>query len=238
MLAEGPEPRPSRWRRGRLVRLSAFAVLLLACAVGLRRPLFQGNFGVVDPGRVYRSAQPQSGLEATIRALGLKAVVNLRGGSESDAFYAEEAQTAGRLGVAFYDLPMSATRRPTRRELLTILALFDRSPYPLLIHCKWGSDRTGLVAALYRMDVLGEAPETAWDAFTVSHGHVPLFGPERLHEPFREYAGWLRERGLAHSPQRFRRWVESEYRADDPFEGRPTVTPGPRTRSEAHRPRS
>ena len=44
--------------------------------------------------------------------------------------------------------------------------------------------------------------------FTLAHGHVPLFGPEHLHEPIDEYASWLRDRGLKHDPERFRGWIE------------------------------
>ena len=61
-------------------------------------------------------------------------------------------------GLEFYDLPMSACRRPTRRELLVLLDLFEHCRYPLLIHCKSGSDRTGLASALYLMSRRGEPP--------------------------------------------------------------------------------
>ena len=78
------------------------------------------------------------------------------------------------------------------RELLVLLDLFEHCRYPLLIHCKSGSDRTGLASALYLMSRRGEPPGWAVRGFTLKHGHVPLFGPEHLHEPFREYEAWLK----------------------------------------------
>ena len=42
--------------------------------------------------------------------------------------------------------------------------------HPVYIHCEHGADRTGLLAALYRVKVQGWAPEdakTEWEA----HGH-------------------------------------------------------------------
>ena len=95
-----------------------------------------------------------------------------------------------------------------RRELLTLIDFFDHCQYPLLIHCKAGADRTGLASALYLMIRQDEPPREAIRAFTIYHGHVPLFGTEHLHEPLDEYAQWLDSRGLTHTPARFREWVK------------------------------
>jgi hypothetical protein len=191
--------------------------------------LLEGNFGTVDPGRAYRSAQPGRELAETIRRHRLASVLNLRAGSPADDFYASEVATTGRLGVDFYDLPLSATRRPTRTELLALIGVIGRCRLPLLIHCKSGSDRTGLASAVFAMMRGGAPPERALGAFSLDFGHVPWFGAGRLHEPIVEYAAWLRARRLAHTPERFRRWVGREYRDDDPpTDAVPALPPGPR----------
>ena len=38
--------------------------------------------------------------------------------------------------MTFFDLPLSATTRPGRSDLLRLIDVLDRCPYPLLIHCK------------------------------------------------------------------------------------------------------
>ena len=212
----------------------AAAVLLVLVAMGLcgvfRRPWFQGNLGVVDAGRVFRSAQPTTQLTAWIRDYHLRSILNLRGGSFADWWYDAEVRVARDRGVAFYDLPLRATRRPTRRDLLTLIDTLKSCPYPLLIHCKSGADRTGLASAVYRMIQLGESPRQAELAFSIEFGHIPLGGTEHLHEPLREYAAWLTDRGLSHTPERFRDWVKNDYvSADDPAEP-PPLQPGPRLR--------
>ncbi len=217
----------SRRKRLRRLALGLSAVALLTVVV-FQNSLFRGNFGVVDPGRVYRSAQPTSGLPGLIRGRSLSTVLNLRGGSPRDPWYAGEVVACHEAGVAFYDLPMSATSRPGRRELLRLIDLFGSCEYPLLIHCKSGSDRTGLASALYLMVARGLGPEEALGAFTVWYGHVPLLGTQRLHEPFHEYAAWLSSRELAHSPRRFRDWVARDYRSDDPPGETADLRPGPR----------
>jgi protein tyrosine phosphatase (PTP) superfamily phosphohydrolase (DUF442 family) len=229
-LAQVDNRRQARPRRVRWIVRAALATVLVTVVVTFRNPWFFGNVGVVDAGRVYRSAQPVGDLPRAIARLHLASILNLRGGSEDDAWYAAEVRAARDGGVDFYDLPMSATRRPRRRELLILLDLFERCRYPLLIHCKSGSDRTGLAAAIYLMSRREWAPDRAEGAFSLQYGHIPVFGPELLHEPIREYAAWLAAHALVHSPARFHSWVESEYESDGADDRRavPTLQPGPR----------
>ncbi len=210
------------------VACGMFAGLLVVLIAIFWIPLTQGNFGVVDPCLVFRSAQPGGELPRLIREHRLASILNLRGGSRADSWYLSEFRAARDEGLAFYDLPLSASRRPTRRELLILLDFFEHCPYPLLIHCKSGSDRTGLACVLYLMTRRGEPPEQAVRAFNLRYGHVPLFGPEHLHEPFCEYRAWLQSRDLAHTPARLRAWVEHDYRADDRATNVPHLQPGPR----------
>ncbi len=219
-------------RRRRCLQVAAMVgvVGFVAVAVLFRNPWLRGNHGVVAPGLVYRSAQPVGDWPARVRDEHLATVLNLRGGSESDPWYRAEVEATRQLGVAFYDLPMSATVRPTRRQLLTVLDLLDRCRYPLLIHCKSGSDRTGLVSALYLMSREGQPPEAAEAAFSVYYGHVPLLGTRHLHEPLHEYAAFLVRTQLPHSAARFRTWVERDYQADDPTGPVEPIAAGPRDR--------
>jgi protein tyrosine phosphatase (PTP) superfamily phosphohydrolase (DUF442 family) len=225
-----PGNTPKRWCRAWVWAI----VAALACSAGLawelRRPWFHGNLGVVDPGRVIRSAQPTTELPTLIHEYHLGSILNLRGGSPADWWYEAEVKAARESGVAYYDLPLSATRRPTRRELLMLIDVLKRCSYPLLIHCKSGADRTGLASAIYRMVRLGEPPAHALGAFSIEFSHIPLGGTEHLHEPLDEYAAWLDGNQLKHTSERFRAWVKNDYRANDPSSDPPPLLPGPRAR--------
>lgn len=215
--------------RVRIARLATAALAASALAAGWWH--WPGeNFGVVDPGRAYRCAQPGANLDRLLATYRPATVLNLRGGTEAESWYREEVRATRAGKIAFYDLPLSATRRPTRRELAVLIDLLGRCELPLLIHCKSGADRTGLASGLYRMVRQGEPPEQALGAFSLRFGHVPLLGTEHLHEPFAEYAAWLKGQGLPHAPGRLREWVESAYRADDSPAVVPRLQPGPRTR--------
>jgi hypothetical protein len=225
--------RSGRRRRLRRIALASslvFVVLALSSCWIFRRPWFQGNLAIVDPGRVIRSAQPTSQLPAWIRDYDLRSILNLRGGSNADWWYDAEVKAAQADGVSFYDFPISATKRPTRRELLVLIDTLRSCPYPLLIHCKSGADRTGLASALYLMIRRGVPPEQAEEAFTLEHGHIPLCGPEHLHEPLHEYAAWLAARGLTHSLDRLRDWVKNDYESPGAPADPPPLEPGPRPR--------
>ena len=214
--------------RARRVWWAGWGLVLFSALFTFRQPLIHGNFGVVDPGLVYRSAQPKGNLPGLIRAYRLASILNLRGGSFTDPWYASEVRLTRENSVVFFDLPLGATRRPTRRELILLLDLLQRAPYPLLIHCKSGSDRTGLAAALYLVSQRGVPPDQALSAFSLHYGHFALGGTEHLHEPLLEYSSWLKSHQLSHSPARFRNWVEKVYRADDRATEIPPLRPGPR----------
>jgi hypothetical protein len=226
--------RPRRWPSRRILVL---LVILTSSAWALwtfHLPLFANNLGVVDAGRVYRSAQPGANLDAFVRQHRIAAVLNLRGGWPRDPYYRNELDVAARHGIQFFDLAMSAVRRPDRHELLALIDLFRAGPFPLLIHCKQGADRTGLAAAIYRMVSLNQPPERAFDAFTLTHAHIPAFGTQRLHEPLREYADFLAARRLAHSPEQLRDWVLWSYEDEDPPGVEPSpLEPGPRAEVRA-----
>jgi len=228
------EPRrPDRPATRRRTWRGVAAILLLAglsAAYTFRNPWFRGNFGVVDDGLVYRSAQPLGDWPGLIGGRKIATVLDLRGGSEADPWYAAEVAASRSLGFDFYDLPLAATARPSRKQLLAALDLLARCKYPLLIHCKSGSDRTGLLAGLYLMARKGVPPEQAEAAFSVYYGHVPLLGTRHLHEPFREYAAWLAAHQIPHTPDRLRDWVAQDYRADDPPGAIEPLAPGPRDR--------
>jgi protein tyrosine phosphatase (PTP) superfamily phosphohydrolase (DUF442 family) len=213
-----------------ILPLAVVCALASAFVWEFRGPLLEGNLGIVDSGRVIRSAQPTAQLARWVQDFHLKSILNLRGGDPSDWWYEAEVRTTSETGVAFYDLPLSATRRPDRRELLLLIDILQSCSYPLLIHCKSGADRTGLASALYLMLERGERPEEAEKAFSISYGHVAFGGTEHLHEPLDEYAGWLKAKGLAHTPERFREWVKNDYQSADPSSDPPPYPTGPRPR--------
>lgn len=222
------ESRRPRKTARRLVFLMGLLAAGAVAAVLFEKPLFHGNLGVVEPGVVYRAAQPKGNVGELFDSLKIASVLNLRGGSRSDDWYVAEVQAAATRKIDFYDLPMSATTRPPRKVLLQIARVLRTCKYPLLIHCKSGADRTGLAAGLYLMVKKSLPPGEAESALSLTYGHIPITGPERLHAPFDEYDAWLIKQGKTHHPSLFLNWVANVYQADDPTGVPEPLRPGPR----------
>lgn len=104
---------------------------------------------------IYRSEQP--GLDAIkyFDSLGIKSILNLRAGhSDSNVL------STGNLN--YYNVQMR-TGRFTDSEIIQALRIVKDAPKPLLVHCKHGSDRTGVVIAMYRIIFENWTKEKATD---------------------------------------------------------------------------
>ncbi|MCI0662385.1 MAG: tyrosine-protein phosphatase, partial [Acidobacteria bacterium] len=88
-------------------------------------------------------------------------IVNLRG--ESDDTKAEESE-AKRLGMRFFNVPMSSAGRPTEEQVKRIFEIIESSENaPVFIHCRRGSDRTGVIVAIFRIKYDGWNDNQALD---------------------------------------------------------------------------
>ncbi|MGE5270323.1 MAG: dual specificity protein phosphatase family protein [Thiohalocapsa sp.] len=136
--------------------------------------IYEGNFHAVDEHVLYRSAQlSRAELRSFAQQYGLKSVLNLRGAHPGEAWYDGEVEAGRELGVAHFDYPISAKRVVTGEQIAAILDIVRHAPKPLLIHCRSGADRSGLVAALYRYAVDGAKPVEADRQLSLYYGHFP-----------------------------------------------------------------
>lgn len=139
-----------------------------------------GNFYEVVPGELYRSNQPTAAQIADYkRRYGIKTIINLRGSSEDAAWYRDEIAAAASLGVKHIDFRMSAQKQLTLAETGELLAVMRDVPKPLLIHCKSGSDRTGLASVIYLQQIAKVKEETAEQQLSLRFGHIgiPFLSP-------------------------------------------------------------
>lgn len=119
-----------------------------------------GNFAVVVPGKVYRSAQPSiTQLARWTREYHLKTILDLRG-SETGAVVAEQAE-ADRLGVKMICIAVGARVSMPRPVLIELMWALESCEKPMLIHCYSGVDRSGAAGVLAAMALGGESFDSA-----------------------------------------------------------------------------
>jgi protein tyrosine phosphatase (PTP) superfamily phosphohydrolase (DUF442 family) len=174
-LPSAARPRALVWLvRSFLAALAALGVVSGGYALYCGIIIETGNFRAVDPGVLYRSAQlGDQDLQAYARRYGIKSVLNLRGSHPGEAWYDGEMDAVHQLALVHYDYPLSAKRFVTPRQIADLLDIVRRAPKPLLIHCRSGADRSGLVAALYRYAVDGADADNADAQLSLLYGHFP-----------------------------------------------------------------
>ncbi len=167
--------RPVAWLV-RSLKVATVSVGLTAASIGAYWGAiqYQGNLHAVSDGILYRSAQlSKTELRSATREYRIKSVLNLRGAHAGQPWYDDEIAAAGELGLAHYDYPLSAKRFVTGQQIDQILDIVRKAPKPLLIHCKSGADRAGLVAALYRFAETGASAAEADRELSLVYGHFP-----------------------------------------------------------------
>jgi protein tyrosine phosphatase (PTP) superfamily phosphohydrolase (DUF442 family) len=191
-------------------RLSA-ARRLLERPEGALNWILADNLGVVaETPLLLRSRQPTpSDIDRLVAGRGLRTVLSLNGDQDEVVWYVpgRDAPDALRrrgprrvnlaehleaLGVQHVTLSMSASRAPSPDELeAAFRVLLDPDRAPVLIHCRGGSDRTGVICALYAIEFQGRTKAEAkqlmrehmWaadDGTEIQGAYIDLYQPGSL----------------------------------------------------------
>ena len=130
------------------------------------------KFIEVSPG-IYRSAQPSRADLNDLKSFGIKTILNL---NNDDKSMAKEFKTAKKLGINLIEHPMSGFWNPNEQQVDSSLELLqDPNNYPILVHCKHGEDRTGLIIGLHRVYADGWTPEAAYQEMLDLGFHPVLY---------------------------------------------------------------
>lgn len=140
----------------RLVSIITFFTLLQLNAIGqskfsrktisgysekIKSQNFKNFYKISDS--LFRSEQPKTHSKEELQRLGIQSILNLRDdSSDSSLIKANE--------FYLYNVKMKANNIESQK-IDEVLQIIKTAPKPLLIHCKHGSDRTGLVVAIYRI---------------------------------------------------------------------------------------
>jgi protein tyrosine/serine phosphatase len=166
--------------------------------------LYFRNFHWLSP-NLARCNQPSPEQLARYAAMGFRTVINLRGPSEGGQ-YLLERQACARLGLQLIDFPTRSNLPPSRDAALAARDLFATVQTPALMHCKSGSDRTGLMAVIYRHVILGDPMVSALDELGPRYLHV-RYGKAGIIDAF--FETYLADARDSYKP--FMDWVVQDY---------------------------
>jgi protein tyrosine/serine phosphatase len=97
----------------------------------------------------YRSNQPFPWqILADKNKRGVKTIINLRGIRNCSSFFLEK-ETCERHNIKLINFPVTSRAAPKVETILAAKKLFNEIEYPIIMHCKSGADRAGLMSALY-----------------------------------------------------------------------------------------
>jgi protein tyrosine phosphatase (PTP) superfamily phosphohydrolase (DUF442 family) len=156
----------------------------------------------------WRSSQPTPLQVKGIVGLGVKTIVNLRG-ERLCGSYALEQAACRKYGVRMVNYQVRSRAAPSLDELRGARALFEQVEYPILMHCKSGADRAGLMSVLY-LHYRGVPMEEAVKQLSLRYGHIRQADTGVLDAFFERYMADTKER-----PMPFFEWVETVYDPDE-----------------------
>jgi protein tyrosine/serine phosphatase len=143
------------------------------------------NFARMNP-NLYRGAQPTPEGFKQLKQMGVKTVIDFRSHHSTKA----QVEAAGLTPV---EIPLKAdlgSTPPTQEELQHFFkVVLDPERQPVYIHCAFGKDRTGTMAAVYRLEMDGWTPEEAMQ-------EMEAFG---YHNIYRDLVNFIRN----YTPQGF-----------------------------------
>jgi protein tyrosine/serine phosphatase len=182
--------KPSSARR-RNRNIAACIVLLVLGVIGflvvwnngLRDRLLPKNFGIVEPGRLYRSGQISHWqIAPALKDNHIQMIVALSAHGGKPADLDAELQETRDLGIERQVFPLGGDGTGQIEQYALAIAAIDRAlkqGKPVLVHCIAGAQRTGGVIATYQMLVEKKSPAEAF-AQMRRYGHDPTANPHLL----------------------------------------------------------
>ena len=130
-----------------MIRVVVAAILSATFALASQDPL--PNFKAVNE-QVLRGGQPSDDGFKKLAKRGVKTVVHLRWTDEHSIPHEKQVVEAD--GMRFVSVPMKGIGAPSLEQVSKVLSVLeDGDNWPVFVHCRRGSDRTGTVLACYRI---------------------------------------------------------------------------------------
>jgi uncharacterized protein (TIGR01244 family) len=153
----------------------------------------------------WRAAQPTPRQFEQAARVGIKTIINLRGGREFGSWPLER-QACEDLGLNLVDFVIRSRGAPDRERIASAKGFFEGLAYPVLAHCKSGADRAGFMSTLYLLIHEKRPLDEALQQLSWKYGHFKFAKTGILDAFFERYRVEGLDKGID-----FQTWIETIY---------------------------
>ena len=134
---------------------------------------------------------------------GIKTIINLRGVRNCSSFFLEK-EACAKHNIKLINFPVTSRAAPKPETILAAKKLFQEVEYPIIMHCKSGADRAGLMSALFlilhkNIPVIEAKKQLSFKYLHIKHAKTGIL------DAF--FDSYLRE----HNNEKFLDWVSNTY---------------------------
>lgn len=172
------------------------------------RVLFRNFYSLSED--AYRSNHPSPRfIKKLDKNYGLKTIVSLRN-ADSTGQYRLEKEACDALNIVLINHTMSSREFPKPDAIIKAKEILKTATYPILIHCKSGADRAGMMSVFYKHFVLEQPIKEALSELALKYGHIRWADTGKLDFFFDEFLKFEEK----NSSISFIEWVEKHYDRD------------------------
>ncbi|WP_232023391.1 protein-tyrosine-phosphatase [Thiomicrorhabdus aquaedulcis] len=127
--------------------------------------------------------------------------------ANSSGSYLLEKEACDKLGITLINHPMSSRKLPKPHMVLEAKRLLETVERPVLIHCKSGADRAGLMSVFYMHFIEQQPLEQAVKQLSIKYGHFRWADTGKLDYFFDAFFAYQKQ----HPETEFLTWVTHIY---------------------------
>lgn len=155
----------------------------------------------------YRSSHPSpSFIKKLHQQHGIKTILSMRGKDLSGAYLLEK-EACDKYGITLINHPMSSRSLPDVDKILQAKHILETAEYPILLHCKSGADRAGMMSVFYKLFIEKEPINDALKQLSMKYGHFRWADTGKLDYFFDSYLEYKTQ----HPNIEFIEWLENHY---------------------------
>lgn len=136
----------------------------------------------------------------------VKTIISMRR-ADSTGQYRLEKQACDDIGITLINHPMSSRSFPDANKIMQAKSILENADYPILIHCKSGADRAGMMSVFYKHFILKQPIKQALSELSMKYGHFRWADTGKLDVFFEDFLQFEQQ-----NPNiSFTEWVQEHY---------------------------